>query len=96
MSTQQVTTSPLAALATTITGLLSTVNTSANLINRTVNVIDQYAQTVERHAIDYNYSSQLMSAKRREQLEAQYKLLTPEQKAQMESTDPFANVKDND
>lgn len=77
----------------TLSGLLSTVNTTANLANRAVNSIDQYAQTVERHAIDYNYSSSLASAKRREQLEQDFKLLTPAQKAMLDKADPFSGLK---
>lgn len=89
---QQPAQSPFTALAVTITGLLATVNTSANLINRTVNTLDQYAQTVERHAEDYNFQSKVVSAKRREQLEQQFKLLTPEQKKAMDNVDIFADV----
>lgn len=85
-------TSPFAALSTTLIGLLGTVNTTANLANRAVNTVDQYAQTVERHAIDFNYQSQLVSAKRREQLEQQYKLLTDEQKAMLDKVDIFADI----
>lgn len=88
MSTQQ-SPSVFASLGVTLVNLLGTVNTTANLANRAVNTIDQYAQTVERHAIDYNYSSQLVSAKRREQLEQQYKLLSPEQKALLDKEDIF-------
>lgn len=87
MSTQQQTPSVFASFATTCTNLLGTVNTAANLANRAVNTIDQYAQTVERHAIDYNYSSQLVSAKRREQMEEEYKLLTPAQKEALAKAD---------
>ncbi len=81
------------AFAVTLTNLFGTVNTTANLLNRTVNTIDQYAQTVERHAVDHNYSSQLVSAKRREQMEQQYALLTPQEKAMLKkATDIFADV----
>jgi hypothetical protein len=91
MSTQQ-TPSMFAAFATTFTGLLSTVNTTANLLNRTVNTVDQYAQTVERHATDYNFKSQVISAKRREQLSEEYKLLSPEQKQAMSQVNPFDSL----
>ena len=80
---------PFTKLAGTLVNLLSAADTTINMANRIVNSADHYVQTVERHASDYNYSSQLISAKRREQLEAQYKLLTPEQKALMEATNPF-------
>lgn len=90
MSTQTQAPSILSSFATTITGLLSTINTTANLANRTVNTIDQYAQTVERHAEDYNYSSKLVSLKRREQLEEQFRLLSDEEKSALRSSkSPF-------
>ncbi len=70
------------AFAVTLTNLFGTVNT-----------IDQYAQTVERHAVDHNYSSLLVSAKRREQMEQQYRLLTPAEKEMLnKSGDIFADV----
>lgn len=80
---------PFTKLAQTCVNLLSAVDTTINMTNRIVNSADHYVQTVERHASDYNYSSQLISAKRREQLEEQYKLLTPEQKALLSKVNPF-------
>lgn len=83
---------PFTKLAHTCVNLLNAADTTINMANRIVNSADHYVQTVERHASDYNYSSHLVSLKRREQLEEQYKLLTPEQKKLMESEDPFATV----
>ena len=93
MSVQQSTsTNPISKLAQSIVNLLTAVDTSVNMVNRVVNSADQYVQTVERHAEDYNYSSKLVSLKRREQLEDQYKLLTPEQRKFLNSEDIFADV----
>jgi Spy/CpxP family protein refolding chaperone len=83
---------PFTKLAQTCVNLLTAMDTTINMANRLVNSADHYVQTVERHASDYNYSSHLVSLKRREQLEEQYKVLTPEQKKLMESDDPFAYV----
>lgn len=72
--------SVFSSLAQTITNLLKTTDVAINMVGRVVNSGDNYLQTVERHAIDYNYESQLVSAKRREQLEDQFALLTPSQR----------------
>ena len=80
---------PFTKLAQTCVNLLNAADTTINMANRIVNSADHYVQTVERHASDYNYSSQLISAKRREQLEEQYKLLTPEQKVLLSKANPF-------
>jgi hypothetical protein len=80
---------PFTKFAQTVVNLLTAVDTSVNMVNRVVNSADQYVQTVERHAEDYNFNSKLMSAKRREQLEEKYKLLTPEQRKLMSETNPF-------
>lgn len=80
---------PITKLAQTIVNLLGAFDTTINMTNRLVNSADHYVQTVERHASDYNYSSSLVSAKRREQLEQEYKLLTPEQKQAMSKVNPF-------
>lgn len=82
-------------LGQTCVNLLGALDTTINMTNRIVNSADHYVQTVERHASDYNYSSQLMSAKRREQLEQQYALLTPEQKKAMKSDNPFDNFEED-
>ncbi len=92
MSQPQAKQSVVNSISTTIIGLLGSVNTTANLLNRTVNSLDQYAQTVERHAIDYNYQSELVSAKRREQLQEQYKLLSETEKALLNNDDIFGNL----
>lgn len=80
---------PFTKLAGTVVNLLGAVDTTINMANRIVNSADHYVQTVERHASDYNYSSHLVSLKRREQMEEQYKLLTPEQKKLMSEANPF-------
>ena len=64
----------------TLVNLLNAVDTTVNMANRLVNTGDNYLQTVERHAVDYNYESQVVSAERREQLEITYAQLTPAQK----------------
>jgi hypothetical protein len=92
MSTKAPSTNPISKLAQSIVNLLTAVDTTVNMVNRAVNSADQYVQTVERHAEDYNYSSKLVSLKRREQLEIELKLITPEQRKLMDSEDIFADV----
>ncbi len=83
-------------MAQTITNLLTAADTAVNMVNRGINTADQYVQTVERHAVDYNYSSQLVSAKRREQLEEQYRLLSENEKVALrkaiQSENPFDSL----
>ena len=92
MSTQARSINPITKLAQSVVNLLTAVDTTVNMVNRVVNSADQYVQTVERHAEDYNYSSQLVSLKRREQLEEQYKLITPEQRKLMDSGNIFDHI----
>lgn len=69
------------AMSITIQNLFGSVNTAANLINRSVNSLDNVMQVGERTAVMFNRKHEIVSLKEMEQIEEQYKLLTPEQKA---------------
>lgn len=86
--------SVISKFAQTLVNLLGAVDTTVNMANRVVNTADNYVQTVERHAVDYNFESQVVSAKRREQLAEKYRLLSDTEKQAMRSANPFASQDD--
>lgn len=80
MTTQQPT-GLFSSISITAQNLLGSVNTAANLVNRSVNSIDNVMQVAERTAVMFNRKHEIISLKEMEQIEKDYALLTPEQRA---------------
>lgn len=78
-------------LGQTFVNLLGAVDTTVNMANRIVNTADNYVQTVERHAMDYNFESEIVSAKRKQELSEKYRLLDEDQLKKLREARDFKN-----